>query len=155
MTTAPNGIELGHVVLYVRDLDASRAFYGDVVGWPVVATIDLEGTRAVVFSGGRTHHELLLIEVGASAAPVPSGRRLGMYHFGIKIGDTDDALRAMRDRLHRHHVTVVGSGDHTITHSLYVLDPDGNEVELYVDVGDVDWAAHPELTIAPTRPLNL
>lgn len=49
----------------------------------------------------------------------------------------------------------MGSGDHTITHSLYLLDPDGNEVELYVDVGDVDWAAHPELTIAPTRPLNL
>ena len=25
--------ELGHVVLYVRDLERSRRFYGDVLGW--------------------------------------------------------------------------------------------------------------------------
>ena len=30
--------------------------------------------------------------------------------------------------------TVVGASDHTVTHSLYILDPDGNEIELYVDV---------------------
>ena len=96
-------IELGHVVLYVRDADASRAFYGDVLGWPVVATINVGGARAVAFSAGRTHHELLLIEVGPDATPLPVGRRLGMYHFGIKVGDTDDELRAMLGRLADHH----------------------------------------------------
>ena len=35
--------------------------------------------------------------------------------------------------------TVVGASDHTVTHSLYILDPDGNEIELYVDVPGVDW----------------
>ena len=29
---------------------------------------------------------------------------------------------------------IVGASDHTVTHSLYILDPDGNEVELYIDV---------------------
>ena len=147
--------ELGHVVLYVRDAKASGAFYGDVLGWPVVATIDLGGTRAVAFSAGRTHHELLLIEVGPDAAPLPAGRRLGMYHFGIKVGDTDDELRAMLRRLLDHHVTVVGSADHTITHSLYVLDPDGNEIELYTDVAGVDWTANPETIVAQIRPLRM
>jgi catechol 2,3-dioxygenase len=138
-------IELAHVVLYVRDAKA----------WPVVATIDLGGTRAVAFSAGRTHHELLLIEVGPDAAPLPAGRRLGMYHFGIKVGDTDDELRAMLRRLLDHHVTVVGSADHTITHSLYVLDPDGNEIELYTDVAGVDWTANPETIVAQIRPLRM
>ena len=147
--------ELGHVVLYVRDADASRGFYGDVLGWPVVATINVGGARAVAFSAGRTHHELLLIEVGPDATPLPTGRRLGMYHVGIKIGDTDDDLRAMLRRLADHDVTVVGSADHTITHSLYVLDPDGNEVELYTDVADVDWAANPDAIVAAIRPLRL
>ncbi|MDP1803846.1 MAG: VOC family protein [Acidimicrobiales bacterium] len=148
-------IELGHVVLYVRDAEVSGAFYGDVLGWPVVATINVGGARAVAFSAGRTHHELLLIEVGSAAAPLPAGRRLGMYHFGIKVGDSDDELRAMLGRLADHHVTVVGSADHTITHSLYVLDPDGNEIELYTDVADIDWATNPDLIVAPIRPLRL
>jgi catechol 2,3-dioxygenase len=147
--------ELGHVVLYVRGLDTSRAFYGDVLGWPAVAEIDLGGARAVAFSAGRTHHELLLIEVGPQATPVPRGRRLGLYHFGIKVGDTDDDLRATLQRLHDHDVTIVGASDHTITHSLYVSDPDGNEIELYVDVPGVDWATHPEAILAPIRPLRL
>jgi len=147
--------ELGHVVLYVRDLATSRAFYGDVLGWPVVAEIDLGGARAVAFSAGRTHHELLLIEVGPQATPVPRGRRLGLYHFGIKVGDTDDDLRAIRQRLQDHDVTIVGASDHTITHSLYVTDPDGNEIELYVDVPGVDWATHPDAILAPIRPLRL
>jgi catechol-2,3-dioxygenase len=38
---------------------------------------------------------------------------------------------------------------------LYILDPDGNEIELYVDVPGVDWRHHPELVLTPTRPLRL
>jgi catechol-2,3-dioxygenase len=51
--------------------------------------------------------------------------------------------------------TIVGSADHTVTHSLYILDPDGNEIELYVDVPGVDWTADPALVFAPIRPLAL
>src|SRR5438046_8338018 len=82
--------ELGHIVLYVKDLETSRGFYRDVLGWKEVASA---GGQMAMFSSGRTHHELLLIEVGPNAAPVPPGRRLGLYHFGLKIGTTDDELR--------------------------------------------------------------
>ena len=61
MTTAETKTaELGHVVLYVRDLERSVAFYGDVIGWTQVLGPNM-GFRAAGFSGGRTHHELLLI----------------------------------------------------------------------------------------------
>ena len=74
--------ELGHLVLYVRDLDSSVGFYRDVLGFrPITPTI--EGMRAAAFSSGRTHHELLLIEVGPDASPVPRVRHLGLYHFGL------------------------------------------------------------------------
>jgi catechol 2,3-dioxygenase len=148
-------VELGHVVLYVRDLEASRAFYRDVLGWPVAAEVNLGGTRAAAFSAGRTHHELLLIEVGPNAASLPPGRRVGMYHYGVKVGDTDDELRAALERLKDSGVPVLGASDHTITHSLYIEDPDGNEVELYVDVPGVDWHSNPEAIVAPIRPLHL
>jgi catechol-2,3-dioxygenase len=42
-----------------------------------------------------------------------------------------------------------------VTHSLYILDPDGNEIELYVDVPGVDWQNDPALVAAPIRPLSL
>jgi len=145
--------ELGHLVLYVRDLPTSAAFYRDVLGWREVLP-EVPGMPAVAFSSGRTHHELLLIEVGPDATPIPRGRRVGLYHFGLKVGDTDDELRAARDRLIEAGVTIVGASDHTVTHSLYILDPDGNEIELYIDT-DVDWKASPELFAAPIRPLAL
>ena len=145
--------ELGHLVLYVRDLARSEAFYRDVLGWQEIARP--AGMPAAAFSSGRTHHELLLIEVGPSAQPIPSGRRVGLYHFGLKVGDSDEELKAALKAVQDAGATVVGTSDHTVTHSLYILDPDGNEIELYVDVPGVDWQSHPELIGAAIRPLKL
>ena len=145
--------DLGHVVLYVRNLPRSVAFYRDVLGFRQVSDEGLRGIPVAAFSSGRTHHELLLIEVGPNAAPVPSGRRMGLYHFGLKVGDTDDDLRAALAQLRAHGVTVVGATDHTVTHSLYLLDPDGNEIELYVDVPGVAWDA--DALMSAPKPLNL
>jgi len=93
--------------------------------------------------------------VGPDATPIGSGRRLGLYHVGLKVGDSDDELREAQQRLVEAGVRIVGSSDHTVTHSLYVLDPDGNEVELYIDVPGVDWKSDPSLVMAPIRPLVL
>ena len=146
--------ELGHVVLYVRDLERSAAFYEGVLGWTRMTPGDLP-FPAAAFSSGRTHHELLLIEVGPDATPVPPGRRLGMYHIGLKIGDSDDELRAALQELQAAGVPIEGTSDHTVSHSIYITDPDGNELELYVDVAGVDWKSNPELVLAPIKPLAL
>jgi catechol 2,3-dioxygenase-like lactoylglutathione lyase family enzyme len=87
--------ELGHVVLYVRDLERSRAFYRDLLGFREFFAIP---SAAAGYSSGRTHHELLLLSVGPDAQPIPQGRRVGMYHFGLKVGDSDDEGRARRGR---------------------------------------------------------
>ncbi|HEX5407964.1 MAG TPA: VOC family protein [Pseudonocardiaceae bacterium] len=150
--------ELGHVVLYVRDVGRSAAFYRDVLGWRQI--LPLEGKEptwpVAAFNApyGRTHHELLLIEVGEDAAGRPNGKRIGLYHFGLKIGDSDDELRAARDTLIETGTPIVGMSDHTSTHSLYISDPDGNEIELYIDVPGVDWN-DPELMATPTKELVL
>jgi catechol-2,3-dioxygenase len=151
--------ELGHLVLYVRDVQRSAAFYRDVLGWRQIVPADGEGlpsVKAAAFNApsGRTHHELLLIEVGEDAAAQPEGRRLGLYHFGLKIGATDDELRAARDILVETGTPILGMSDHTMTHSLYIADPDGNEIELYVDVPGVDWN-DPSLMMTPTKELVL
>ena len=145
--------ELGHLVLYVRNLERSRHFYRDVFGWKEVA--GMTGMPAVAFSSGRTHHELLLIEVGENATPIPAGRRVGMYHFGLKIGTTDEELRQAMNELLEVGARVGGTADHTVTHSLYIEDPDGNEIELYIDVQPEIWREDPNAILAPIRPLKI
>lgn len=149
--------DLGHVVLYVRNLKRSVAFYRDVLGFRQITPDTMPGFPAAAFSSasGRTHHELLLIEVGEDATPIPGGRRVGMYHFGLKVGDSDDELRAALKAVQDAGVTIAGTSDHTVTHSLYIQDPDGNEIELYVDVPGVDWRSDPALIASPIKPLRL
>jgi catechol 2,3-dioxygenase len=145
--------ELGHVVLYVRNIERSVAFYRDLLGFTPIASPGLHAPVAA-FSSGRTHHEMLLIEVGEDAPGPERGPRVGLYHIGLKIGDTDAELREALDRLTEAGTPIVGASDHTVTHSLYVLDPDGNEVELYVDMPNVNWD-DPEAVFAPVKPLLL
>ena len=148
--------ELGHIVLYVSDLARSRRFYGETLGWREITPEEGIGFPAAAFSSGRTHHELLLIEVRGAAA-LPRGRRLGLYHFGLKIGETDDELREARDELVAAGVRIAGATDHGVTHSLYIEDPDGNEIELYIDVQPARWKEDPGVMFSDpvARPLRL
>lgn len=144
---------LYHAVLYVKDLVRSSEFYGDLLGFIPIG--EAFGGQAQAFRGGdhRTHHELLLIQVGD--APHPGrGRRQGLYHLGIKIGDTLQELAKAKQEITDAGVQFVGESDHGVTWSLYVLDPDGNELELYCDNPAVDWKASPEAVMAPIKHID-
>ena len=143
---------LGHVVFYVQDLERSLAFYRDLLGFREVGRIF--GGAAAALTSGRTHHELLLIEVGPAPGP-PPGRRRGLYHIGIKIGDSLDELRHAKAELERAGVAITGTSDHTVSQSLYSADPDGNEVELYVDADPAIWKQNPSAVVTPIKPLRL
>ena len=143
---------LGHVVFYVRDLRASVKFYTDIVGLELKGSIF--NNRAALLSGGSTHHELLLIQVGSADGPM-QGKRIGLYHVGWKVGDSLDELRSFYQRLQAMHYPIDGLSDHTISQSIYLRDPDGNEVELYVDDPDYDWRNDRTWLDHPTRPLEL
>ena len=143
---------LGHVVFYVRDLQTSVKFYTDIVG------LDLKGfifaNRAALLSGGSTHHELLLIQIGSADGPL-QGKRIGLYHVGWKVGDSLATLKACYEKLRAINYPVDSLSDHTISQSIYLRDPDGNEVELYVDDPDYDWKNDDGWMESPVKPLDL
>jgi catechol 2,3-dioxygenase len=143
---------LGHVAFYVKDLERSLAFYRDLLGFKEVGRI-FNGAAAALTSG-RTHHELLLIQVGVAPGP-PNGRHRGLYHVGIKLGDSLEELRTAKRELEQAGVSIDGMSDHTVTQSLYVKDPDGNEVELYVDANESLWKNNPGAVVSPSKPLGL
>ena len=144
---------LGHVVFYVREMKRSLAFYRNLLGFELVGEMK-HPLNAVALTSGRTHHEILLIEVGA-APPPQKGHRLGLYHIGIKMVDSLDELRTVRNELNEAGVLISGMSDHTVSQSLYLEDPDGNEVELYVDDPSVDWKKDPAAVVATIKPLRL
>jgi len=144
--------ELGHVVYYVRNLEASLKFYHEAVGLGVSGKIFRD--RAALLTGGRTHHELLLIEVGEATGPL-AGKRIGLYHVGWKIGESLDDLKQARDRIREQGYAIEGLSDHTISQSLYLHDPDGNEVELFVDNPAFDWKSDTSWMAVPVKPLIL
>ncbi len=139
--------ELGHIVFFVSDLEKSTHFYEKILGFPLIG----KQPGMAAFGAGRTHHELLLIEVGGKPLPKTGP---GFYHMGLKIGNTDKELKAAIAEMKKHKIEIIGFGDHHVTHSMYIKDPDGNEIELYVDVNN-DWKKDPKLVMKPTRALEL
>ncbi|MBI4384787.1 MAG: VOC family protein [Nitrospinae bacterium] len=142
---------VGHVVFYVRDLERSLAFYRDLLGFREVGRIF--GGQAVALTTGRTHHEMLLIEVGDAPGPL-QGKRIGLYHVGIKIGDSLDDLRRAKAELESNGILIDGVSDHVVSQSVYLRDPDGNEIEVYVDADPEIWKKDP-MAVLNVKPLVL
>ena len=138
---------MGHVALAVTDLARSEAFYSGVLGMSVAGRM---GERMTFFRvSADRFQDLALTEVGVDGRPRPT---VGLDHVGFRIGNTLTELRAAQRHLQAHGIDVTGPIDHTWSVSLYLADPDGNGVELYVDQSEV-WKSDPLFT--PTaKPLD-
>src|SRR2546425_8667724 len=77
-------------------------------------------------------------------APAPPPEGTGLYHVALRIGTTLDELRAARAHLEAHGIAKMRIRDHVVSQSIYVDDPDGNMVELYVDADPSTWREKPE-----------
>jgi Predicted ring-cleavage extradiol dioxygenase len=141
---------LGHATLKVRDLERSVPFYRDVLGMREVARYR---DHMVFFSLGTNHHDLALLELGPGA-PNPPPRALGLYHLAFKVGDSLEELKAVKEELLAKGIPVTGQSDHWVSQSLYLADPDGNELELYVDADPELWRENPTL-VAHVGPLDI
>jgi catechol 2,3-dioxygenase len=123
---------LGHVVLKVSDLDRSEGFYSSVLGMRIMARN--ADPRMTFFSLGTPgiHHDFALIELGPAASS-PDHGATGLAHVAFKVGESVEALGRVRNLLDASGTPVLYEAERTLSKSVHVLDPDGNEIELYVD----------------------
>ncbi len=152
----PHG-RIGHVALRVRALAVSVPFYTSVIGLREVARLDaaasaIVGGEMAFLSFGSNHHDLALLESPQARPPDPLCA--GLVHVALRIGDDIETLRAMHARLRDHGVPLTHSRDHEVSQSLYLRDPDGLLIELYVDADPAVWAGRPE-AVATVRPLRV
>ncbi len=117
---------LGHLVIRVRDLKRSEEFYTKFMGLEVN---DRGGDSMVFFrSNDGVHHDLAIAKI-ADDAPGPEQDRVGLYHFAYEF-DSFDQLREAYRMVNEMGIRIAGFGDHGESKGLYILDPDGIEIEL-------------------------
>ncbi|MEZ5378027.1 MAG: VOC family protein [Acidimicrobiales bacterium] len=166
---SPSRPLLQHLVLNVRDIEASERFYG-LLGFEPCGKLNSPGAPGVdmrFYRGDEGHHhDLALVQIpnpeGAGAPPnwdmftgIP-----GIAHFALAYPDRDSWL-AQIEYLQNEGVEFAIRGNHGMTHSAYVVDPDGHGVEVLYDLpqevweGDVDAALSYFEVLPTTGPESL
>ena len=129
----PDETRLGPVKLQVSDLARSVAYYETVIGLHAISQGG--GNARLGAHGDDTMLVGLTEKPGVNA--VPRRGLLGLYHFAILVPD-----RASLGRFLRHAVSLgvhVGMADHLVSEALYLTDPDGLGIEVYVDRPRESW----------------
>jgi catechol 2,3-dioxygenase len=127
------GADVGHVNLRVTDLERATAFYRDVLGLHVTQ----RDAESVFLAAGDYHHHVALNVWGPAATAAPLGAA-GLHHFALRLPD-QAALAAVVVRSLQAGHRLQGATDHGVNIAVYLLDPDGNGVELMVDRPHAEW----------------
>ncbi len=128
-------VKIGHIHLTVSDLEKSLNFYRDVLGFNVTATFN---NSAVFLSSGNYHHHIALNTWAGKGAPPPPKGTTGLYHFAILYPNRRELAKIFK-RIWELNYPIQGASDHGVSESIYLLDPDGNGVELYADKMPEYW----------------
>ncbi|HLR70811.1 MAG TPA: VOC family protein [Pseudogracilibacillus sp.] len=122
---------ISHVNIKVQNLERSLAFYQNVIGFKILGKTE---NQAKLTADGKT--VLLSIEQPKNITPKEK-RTTGLYHFALLLPNRFDLANIVR-----HFAKIglqFGSSDHLVSEALYVVDPDGNEIEIYIDRDPSEW----------------
>lgn len=145
-------VRIGHVHLKVADLERALAFYCGVLGFELTQRY---GTQAAFVSAGGYHHHIGLNTWESRGGTPPPPGHTGLYHVAI-LYPSRAALADAARRLAAASIQLDGASDHGVSEALYLRDPDGNGLELYVDRPSAAWPRNADGTLAmTTRRLDL
>ena len=121
MNFTPSG--LNHITIRVNRIDASKEFYGDILGFEVIRTM---GQSMAVYDigGGDT-----MVIVEAETSYDPTSRDFRVDHFGFYV-DSPDKIDELAKYFREKEVTIMsGPANRKKGRFLFIADPDGNMIE--------------------------
>jgi catechol 2,3-dioxygenase len=138
---------VGHVVIKMRDLDKAREFYEGVLGM----TVSSETSIGLFFHFGDYHHDIAVFKTSPDAE-LPKRDQVGLVHIAV-VADSLETVKQIYERCKEKGVPIDNTTDHGFTKSLYIRDPEGNAIEVYVEVPEYNW--HGTDFAQSRRPLDL
>lgn len=157
-TTQPaKPLGVNHVVLNVRDLEVSHRFYTEVMGYDQVGALgDALPLTMRFYSTGGKHHDIALVEQDQADAQGPDWKFLGtegrVNHIAIAYADRE-SFQAQLRHLQACGVEFKARGNHGMTHSAYISDPDGNGIEVLYEMPDEVWKGDTNAALNHYEPL--
>ena len=141
---------LTHVGICVSDLERSRRFYGDLLGFAHEHALDVEGEPSdtlLRLRGTKLHAEYLtrdgvrieLLHFTSPPAPPRPDRPLNQYgltHLSFRVADLDAVLAGLRAAGERILDETIVRFPAWQSAACFVVDPDGQLIELVQSPGD-------------------
>jgi len=124
---------LGHVGIYVRDLDRMVAFYRDVMGMQVTKQNWRAGAVFLSADPEAVDHEIALMRGRPDGADPHLIQQISM-----RVSTLDD-LRSFRRRLIADGYRIEGIVNHASAIGCYFFDPEGNRTEVFWVTGRPCW----------------
>ena len=124
---------LGHVGIYVRDLETMVAFYRDVMGMRVTKQNWRAGAVFLSADPDAVDHEIALMR----GRPDPADPHL-INQISMRVASLDD-LRVFRRRLVAGGYRIEGVVNHASAIGCYFFDPEGNRTEVFWVTGRPCW----------------
>ena len=126
--------ELGHILVRVLDLERSKKFYKDVLGFHVLEEDPEHGGTFMALEGQSHCIDLFQVkDLDTAEKQTPGVRGLGHIAFRVASeGDLGEANASLRE----HGVEILRTIDHVSQKSIYFNDPDGNTLEIYYELPD-------------------
>ena len=138
---------VGRVTLIVHDLDRLSRFYQSTLGLRV-----LEYAPGAVRLG--TGSSVLLELEHDPDARIRDRREAGLFHTAFLLPDRAE-LGAWLSFAMVEGVALTGACDHLVSEAVYLDDPEGNGIEIYVDRPSADWPRANGLIEMASDPLDL
>jgi catechol 2,3-dioxygenase len=132
---------LGHVNLYVRNAERSKAFYEDVLGLHCYHY--RSGWAAFMSADKEKSHEVALMQVGDNA-PLQQKGQVGLNHAAFMMASLED-LKESYWRLKEKGVKIDRIVDHGLSLGIYFRDPDGNGLEVSYELPREQWPRQDEV----------
>lgn len=150
-TTAVTPTGINHMVLNVRNLAESHAFWTEILGFRQVGELKETATRknpppmrfySGDHSGKMAHHDIALVENPALPPPPAEWGMFGMpmaiNHIAITLPNREAWLKQI-EHMQARGVKFNRRVNHGMTHSVYVNDPNGYGVEVLYDLPRDVW----------------
>jgi len=124
---------LGHILINVRDVERSKAFYTGILGFSVLEQDPEHGGLFLTLANyGNTLDIFPCTEPDRFPQPISQlGNRegLGVRHIAFAV-ETEEDLKQAYEGLQEAGVEIYRAVDHTSQKSIYFYDPDGNLLEI-------------------------